>query len=144
MSTLNPEKSMKWHTKMLAAVFCCLPLLLLFSSFVIARCVIQFLSHISFCSWFLRTMMQRKRLRSVSAAWPSSTLVTCSWKLSNWNGVRKPNEPKWNAITGGTDCWNNSDAYNSVPSPPKQMIKSILSVKSSRPSLQRNKCNYKT
>lgn len=35
---------------------------------------------------------------------PSNTFVTCSWKLSNWNGVRKPSEPKWNAITGGTDC----------------------------------------
>lgn len=127
------------HTKILAAVFCCFPLLLLFSSFPIALCVIQFLSQISVCSWFFLTIIQRRRLRNVNAACPSSTFVTCSWKLSNWNGVRKPNEPKWNAITGGTDCWNNSDAYNSVPSPPRQTIKSILSVKSSRPSLQRKK-----
>lgn len=93
----------------------------------------QLLSHGS--SWFFRTMIQRKRLRSVRAACPSSTFVTCSWKLSNWKGVKKPSEPKWKAITGGTDCWNNNDAYNRVPSPPKHTIKSIRSVKSSRPSL---------
>lgn len=36
---------------------------------------------------------------------PSKTFVTCSWKLSNSKGVKKPREPKWNAMTGGTDCW---------------------------------------
>ena len=35
---------------------------------------------------------------------PSNTFVTCSWKLSNSNGVRNPKDPRWNAMTGGTDC----------------------------------------
>lgn len=103
----------------------------------------QFFSQLfSFGSSFFRTMMHRKRLRNVKAACPSSTFVTCSWKLSNWNGVKKPNEPKWNAITGGTDCWNNSDAYSNVPSPPKHTIKSMRSVKSSRPSLIQMKVSW--
>lgn len=45
-------------------------------------------------------------LLKVRAAFPSKTLVTFSSKLSKRNGVKKPNDPKWNAITGGTDCWN--------------------------------------
>lgn len=98
----------------------------------------SFISHGSFdccLSWCFRTMMQRKRLRSVSAASPSSTFVTCFWKLSNRNGVKKPSEPKWNAITGGTDSWNSNDAYKSVPSPPRHTIKSMRLVRLSRPSL---------
>lgn len=60
---------------------------------------------------------------------PSKTFVTWLWKLSNSNGVKNPKEPKWNAITGGTDCWNSRLAYNRVPSPPRHTMKSILSWK---------------
>lgn len=84
----------------------------------------------------LRCITQRKRLRSVRAAWPSRTLVSCSSKLSKRKGVRKPREPKWKAMTGGTDCWKSSEAYSRVPSPPRQTIKSMRSVRSSRPSLR--------
>ena len=34
-----------------------------------------------------------------------------------------PREPRWKAMTGGTDCWNRDDAYNSVASPPRQTKK---------------------
>lgn len=66
-------------TKMFALGFSCFPLLLLLS-LVIVFCASRCLSQVS---WFFLTIMQRNRLRRVRAACPSSTLVTCSWKLSN-------------------------------------------------------------
>ena len=47
----------------------------------------------------------------------------------NWNGVKKPNEPRANDITGGieyNDDWNNDVKYNNVPSPPNTIIKSMF------------------
>ena len=95
--------------------------------------------------WVFFMMIQRSRLLKVKAAWPkniknqflwkkikkivtfwkmeklpSRTCVTCCSKFWNSNGVKNPREPRWKAMTGGTDCWNRDDAYNSVPSPPRQ------------------------
>lgn len=83
--------------------------------------------------------------------------VTWDWKASNWKGVRKPREPRWKAMTGGTlSCiqqgegqhsqrryhsavgpgrlhtWKSEDAYSRVPSPPRQMMKSTRLEMSSR------------
>ena len=30
------------------------------------------------------------------------------------NGVRKPSDPRWKAMMGGTDCWNKEEAYNTT------------------------------
>lgn len=80
--------------------------------------------------------------------------------MSNLKGVRKPREPRWKAMTGGTlsyggreetvmftaakaktlsggtgdrlNTWKSEDAYSKVPSPPRQMIKSTRLEMSSR------------
>ena len=31
-------------------------------------------------------------------------------------------------MTGGTDCWNRDDAYNSVPSPPRQTERKKIDI----------------
>lgn len=42
-------------------------------------------------------------LRSGDSPW--ITCVTWVWKFSKLKGVRKPREPRWNAMTGGTLPW---------------------------------------
>lgn len=64
------------------------------------------------------TTLTFSRLRRTTAAFPSITWATWDSKLSKLNGVRKPREPRWNAMTGGTLPWNSEEAYSRVPSPP--------------------------
>lgn len=74
------------------------------------------------------TIVHFKRVRKRTATLPDIT----SFKIFSWylksNGVRKPNEPIENDRTGGQLFWNILDAWRSVPSPPKQIIKSIFEM----------------
>lgn len=45
------------------------------------------------------------------------------------NGVRNPIEPRLKATIGGTDSWKIEVTWSTVPSPPKVIIKSIVSLR---------------